>query len=238
MEHISHDHSPLAGAEGHANPEHSTVVIRHYPVEEHGRIVRPQAVLLVSAVEAAQACAAEIGQTMDCDVDIAESRKSAIAMLRRQDFSAVVVDDALAEGDIHGADQLWSAAGLAVPIQVNFAISSCGRVVRDLRAALYRRQLDEKRARTAAETNLQADIGSSLTGIVLELDLLRSGADIPPEFRDRLTQLTDLTTELRRKLVPTLPPKSSRSAVQDAIGMVKTALRTSAAHDAESAAKG
>jgi len=193
------------------------------------RDYKHHAVLLVTAAQTAQQCAAEIAVALDCTVEVAESRKSAIALLRRQEFSAVVVDDALAEADLAGADQLWSAAGMAVPLQVNFAISSSARVIRELRAALYRRQSDEARARTAAESNLQADLGSALTGMVLELDLLRSGHDFPAEFRERLAQLTNLTTELRRKLVPAMTPKA---AVQASISTVKSALRAHAVKDA------
>lgn len=234
MGYIPHDANSGEGPAIRTKEEHTPSAGRHYATISPDHQIRPQAVLLVSAVEAAYACAGEIGQAMDCDVEIAESRRSAIAMLRRQEFTAVVVDDTLAEGDIHGADQLWSAAGLAVPIQVNFAISSCGRVIRELRAALYRRRLDETRARTSAETNLQADIGSSLTGIVLQLDLLRGGADIPIEFRDRLARLADLTTDLRRKLGPAVPLKF---AMRSAIGVVKAGLRVSAARDAERAGR-
>jgi hypothetical protein len=187
------------------------------------------AILLVTAASSAQQCAAEIAVALDCTVEVAESRKSALALLRRGDFSAVVIDDALAEADLAGGDQLWSAIGMAMPLQVNFAISSSMRVIRELRAALFRRQADEARARTAAESNLQADLGSALTGMVLELDLLRAGQDFPAEFRDRLTQLTDLTAELRRKLVPAMPP---RNAVQASISAVKAGLRASAARDA------
>jgi len=193
------------------------------------RDYKTHSILLVTAAATAQQCALEITGALDCAVEVAESRKSAIALLRRQEFSAVVVDDALAEADLEGADQLFSAAGMAVPLQVNFAISSAARVIRELRAALYRRQSDEARARAAAESNLQADIGSALTGMVLELDLLRSGKEFPAEFRERLVQLTALTTELRRKLVPTMSPKAS---VQASISVVRAGLRANAARDA------
>src|SRR5580693_6125002 len=67
------------------------------------------AILLVTAASSAQQCAAEIAVALDCTVEVAESRKSALALLRRGDFSAVVIDDALAEADLAGGDQLWSA---------------------------------------------------------------------------------------------------------------------------------
>jgi hypothetical protein len=188
-----------------------------------------QPVLLVSSLTAVQGCAEQIARALQCDVEVAESRKSAMQMLRRKEYRAVVVDDAVAESDAEAAEQLWRAAALAVPLQVNFAISSATRVTRELRAALYRRTLEEVRARKAAENNLQADIGSALTGIVLELDLLRTADDIPAYFRDRLAQVSALTADLRKKLTPTLP---QRAMVEAAKGSIKVGLRASAARSA------
>jgi hypothetical protein len=222
MEHVAQHADTVAATKAEPMPSRE---IQPPPPHDH----KHHAVLLVTAAQMAQTCAEDIAAALDCTVELAESRKSAIALLRRQEFSAVVVDDALAEADLAGADQLFSAAGMAVPMQVNFAISSSARVIRELRAALYRRQADEARARTAVESNLQAELGSALTGMVLELDLLRSGQDFPPAFRNRLVQLTNLTTELRRKLVPAM---SQKDAMQASIGAVKSALRTSAAKDA------
>jgi CheY-like chemotaxis protein len=206
-------------AQGTELPSQGTAAWRESPMSDGP-------VLVVSPLAAARACADEIARGLQCPVDIAESRRSAMAALRRTDFAAVVVDDGIAEGDAEAAEQLWNAAGLAVPVQVNFAICSSARVTRELRAALYRRSLEELRARKAAENNLQADIGSALTGIVLELDLLRAADDIPPQFRERLGQVSELTADLRKKLVPPLP---ARTAVQAALGAVKLGLRASAA---------
>jgi hypothetical protein len=213
--------------------EETTERAVHVEVESERGPVAPreiqQPVLLVSSLQAAHGCAEEIRRTLRCEVDVAESRKSAMAALRRGGFAAIVVDDGIAEVDSDAADQLWNAAGLAVPVQVNFALCSAARVTRELRAALNRRTLEEARARKAAENNLQADIGSALTGIVLELDLLRESRDIPEEFRERLAQVAALTTDLRKRLVPAVTP---RVAVQAALGAVKLGLRNSAARSA------
>ncbi len=174
-----------------------------------------QPVLLVSSLEAAQVCAEEIRRALRCVVEVAEGRKAAMSVLRRKEFAAVVVDDAIAESDEEAAEQLWRIAGLAVPLQLNFAICSAVRVTRELRAALYRRSLEEGRARKSAENTLQADIGSALTGIVLELDLLQ-----------RLTELSRMTGDLRKKLTPALPQKA---VVDAALGTVKAGLRANAA---------
>ncbi len=185
-----------------------------------------QPVLLVSSLEAAQVCAEEIRRALRCVVEVAEGRKAAMSVLRRKEFAAVVVDDAIAESDEEAAEQLWRIAGLAVPLQLNFAICSAVRVTRELRAALYRRSLEEGRARKSAENTLQADIGSALTGIVLELDLLQRASDVPPHLRERLTELSRMTGDLRKKLTPALPQKA---VVDAALGTVKAGLRANAA---------
>jgi hypothetical protein len=162
----------------------------------------PQQILLVTAAANASACAAELTSALQCDVEIAESRKSAAAAMRRTEFAAVVVDETLAESDWEGAEQMWRASELAVPVQLNFAICSTARVVRELRAALYRRSQEESRARKAAEIHLQADIGSALTGIVLEVDMLKGSSQMPVEMKSRLQHLSVLVEEMRKKLAP------------------------------------
>jgi hypothetical protein len=174
-----------------------------------------QQILLVTAASNAPACAAELTSALQCEVEIAESRKSAAAAMRRTEFAAVVVDETLAESDWEGAEQMWRASELAVPVQLNFAICSSARVVRELRAALYRRTQEESRARKAAEIHLQADIGSALTGIVLEVDMLKGSAQMPAEMRSRLQHVSVLVEEMRKKLAP---PKTPMRTVAASVG--------------------
>jgi signal transduction histidine kinase len=146
------------------------------------------------------ACAAEVATAVPCTIEVVENKKQALVALRRAEFAAVVVDEGVAEDDEESGEQLWRATGMAVPVQVNFAISSAKRLVRELRAALHRQQLEQSRARETTLAVMKAEVGSALTGILLELELLAGMAQIPPEGQERLRHIAGLTTALRRKL--------------------------------------
>src|ERR1700761_5542922 len=109
-----------------------------------------QRVLLVSALSGAKNCAAAIMQQMGLDVEVVPGRREALDPLRAGSYDAVIVEDALAEGDPRGAEVLWKMAGLAIPMQVNFALTGSARLVRDLRAALARREQEQGAAERAA----------------------------------------------------------------------------------------
>ena len=70
-------------------------------------------VLLVSAVRGAEACATAVMQQLGLKVEIAAGRNEAVEALRRGVYAAVIVEEALAEGDPRGADLLWKLAGFS-----------------------------------------------------------------------------------------------------------------------------
>ena len=57
------------------------------------------AVLLVTGHMGAMACVAEVSASVPCMVEVVENRKAALVALRRGEFSAVVIDEAVAEDD-------------------------------------------------------------------------------------------------------------------------------------------
>jgi DNA-binding NtrC family response regulator len=80
-------------------------------------------ILMVTGIEGARNCAAVVGAQLGKEVEVAEGRKAALAALRRREFSAVVVDETMAECDPAAAEAIWEHAGLAIPVQINFALS-------------------------------------------------------------------------------------------------------------------
>jgi DNA-binding NtrC family response regulator len=96
-------------------------------------------ILMVTGIEGARNCADAVGAQLGMDVEVAEGRKGALAALRRREFAAVVVDETVAECDPAAAEAIWEHAGLAIPLQVNFALSGTPRLVREIRAGLHRR---------------------------------------------------------------------------------------------------
>ena len=80
-------------------------------------------ILMVTGIEGARNCAALVGAQLGMEVEVAEGRKVALTALRRREFSVVVVDETVAECDPAGADAICEHAGLAIPLQINFALS-------------------------------------------------------------------------------------------------------------------
>jgi hypothetical protein len=63
-----------------------------------------QTILLISAMTGVQNCAANLSNQLSSSVDIAIDRKDGIALLKRQPYSVVIVDESIAEADARGAD--------------------------------------------------------------------------------------------------------------------------------------
>ena len=113
-------------------------------------------ILIVTGIEGARNCAAVVGAQLGMEVEVAEGRKAALAALRRREFLAVVVDETMAECDPAAAEAIWEHAGLAIPLQINFALSGAARLIREIRAALHRREREQTLARRAAAAAIES----------------------------------------------------------------------------------
>jgi CheY-like chemotaxis protein len=157
-------------------------------------------VLVVSALSGAENCAAAIMQQMGLDVEVVAGRREALEALRAGSYAAVVVDDSLAEGDPRGAEVLWKMAGLAIPMQVNFALTGSARLVRDLRAALARREQEQGAAHRAALRAVESELRNTISGLLLHTQLaLREGGP-SPQLEQRLRLMAELAGNLKQRL--------------------------------------
>ena len=162
-------------------------------------------ILIVSGVEGARNCAAVVGTQLGMEVEVAEGRKAALAALRRHEFSAVVVDETLAECDPSAAEAIWERSGLASPLQINFALSGAARLIREIRAALQRREREQGLARRAATAAIEDELKSTVAGLLLHSQLALSGSEVPASIADRLRVVADLAGHLRQQLNSPLP---------------------------------
>jgi hypothetical protein len=163
-------------------------------------------ILMVTGVEGARNGAEVVSAQLGMEVEVAEGRKAALAALRRREFAAVIVDETLAECDPAAAEAIWDRAGLAIPLQVNFAVSGAARLIREIRAALHRREREQGLARRAAEVAIERDLKSTVAGLLLHSELALSVGDVPTLLADRLRVVADLAGILRQKL--NSPPQS------------------------------
>jgi flavin-dependent dehydrogenase len=166
-------------------------------------------ILIVTGIEGARNCAAVVGAQLGMEVLVAEGRKAALAALRGQEFSAVVVDETMAECDPSAADAIWEHAGLAIPLQINFALSGAARLVREIRSALHRREREQTLARRAASSAIEIELKSTVAGLLLHSELALSGNLVPAAIADKLRVVADLASHLRQQL--NAPPSARGS---------------------------
>ena len=157
-------------------------------------------ILIVTGIEGARNCAAAVSAQLGMEVEAAEGRKTALAALRRREFLAVVVDQTLAECDPAAAEAIWEYAGLAIPLQVNFALAGVTRLTREIRSALRRREREQAVARRAAAAAIETELKNTVAGLLLHSQLALAGEALPPPLADKLRVVAELAASLRRQL--------------------------------------
>jgi signal transduction histidine kinase len=169
-------------------------------------------ILMVTGIEGARNCAAVVGTQLGMEVEVAEGRKAALAALRRREFAAVVVDETMAECDPAAAEAIWDHAGLAIPLQINFALSGAARLIREIRAALHRREREQMLARRAAAAAIESELKTTLAGLLLHSQLALAGSDVPTPIADKLRVVADLAGNLRQQLSAPLQTRNDTTA--------------------------
>ena len=157
-------------------------------------------ILMVTGIEGARNCATVVSTQLSMEVEVAEGRKQALSALRRKEYSVVVVDEPLAECDPAAAETIWESAGLAIPLQVNFALSGAARLIREIRAALHRREREQALARQAAAVAIETELKSTVAGLLLHSQLALNGVEVSSPVADKLRMVADLAGNLRRLL--------------------------------------
>jgi hypothetical protein len=134
------------------------------------------------------------------DVDVAEGQKSALDALRRREYDAVVVDETMAECDPSAAEAIWNRAGLAIPLQISFALSGAARLVREIRAALHRREREQMLSHRAAATAIENQLKATVTGLLLQSQLALATTEVSPPLAEKLRTVAELAGSLRQQL--------------------------------------
>ena len=160
----------------------------------------PQSILMITAIAGAENCAAVLSKQFGVVVETARSRKEGLVALRRHEFVLIVVDQSLVEHPEDAIDSLLKHAGVAITLEINFAISGCGRVVREVRAALLRREREKYLALSAAASSIRSDLRDAIAGLLLQAQLALVEPGIAPQLAERLQLLLELASNLRQRL--------------------------------------
>jgi len=154
-------------------------------------------IVLVSSSPAAGKCAALLQQELSARVQVAETPRRALALLR-VGCEAVAVDEPLLDSDPTGVETLLRQAGTAVPVFINLAIHGLERLAREVRAALLRREREHVAALEAARRVLRNELKGDLTGILLSSQMALAAA--PPEAQVKLRSVCDLAERMKARL--------------------------------------
>ena len=157
-------------------------------------------ILLVTASKRGVECAAVLEHDLAEPVRLADNLRRATSILRNEEYSAVVLDDAMVDADPDAADILLSTSGTAVPVYVNLALSNSARVAREVRLALRRHDEVRTIAMRAAESLLRSELRSALTGILLSTELVLSSQDLSLDAEEKLKQVRQLASQIRGRL--------------------------------------
>jgi signal transduction histidine kinase len=160
-------------------------------------------ILLVTGIEGARNCADVIAKQLEMVVEVADGRKAALGLLRQREFAAVVVDETVAACDPAAAEAIWERAGLAIPLQINFALSGAARLIREIRAALHRREREQTLARKAAAAAVEQELKTTVAGLLLQSQLALSSTEPASPMAEKLRLLATLAGDLRRQLSAT-----------------------------------
>jgi hypothetical protein len=157
-------------------------------------------ILLITPAARAQDCAGALQEATSEATHIAATLQQAVAKLRAQDYSAVVIDQSLLEAEPDGSERVLQHIGTAIPVPVNLAISGPERVTRELRAALHRRKREVVVARQAAEQTLRSELKGTVTALLLSCEMALEVPDLPAPAQAKLRAIDDLARGMSAKL--------------------------------------
>jgi hypothetical protein len=159
-------------------------------------------ILIVSGMEGAENCATTMSGLLGLECDAAQGRKAALSALRHSEYAAIVVDEGVIDTDSAGAELIWEHAGLAIPLQINLALSGAQRLAREIRMALNRRERERALAREAAAAAIGNELKSTVAGLLLHSQLALADREISAPVAEKLRVVADLAGSLREQLTP------------------------------------
>lgn len=159
-------------------------------------------IVIVSAAANARECALALEKQTGERCVYSSSLRECVHKLQSQEFSAVVLDQMLVDSSSGSIDMLWKHAGGGIVVAVNFAINGSDRVVREVRAALRRREVERATARSAAQARLRNELTGAVTGILLSSELALKEPELPAPVASKLRSVRELAMQMKERLGP------------------------------------
>jgi hypothetical protein len=157
-------------------------------------------ILLLTASPRAQECATALQVATGQPTHLVEALFDAMHRLRSSEYEAVVLDQCLLDADPEQGDLLIQHLGTSTPVYINGALSGIERIIRDVRTALARRQIEICNARNQAESALRTELREPLTALLLNCDLLLEMSALHQGIRSKLETIHDMGRRLADRL--------------------------------------
>lgn len=157
-------------------------------------------ILLITASANGPECAKAISALAHTRTEVAPDTLTALNRLRENEYTAVVLDDSMANASAAQLEVLFKHLGTAVPVFVNLGISRKDRVVRDVLTALRRLEQEKNLARRSVEWELRSQLKGDLTGILLSAQQALHVATLPSAAETKLKSVCELAERMRVRL--------------------------------------
>ena len=157
-------------------------------------------ILLVTHCVRALECASAIQQSSAELTEQSDNLHDAFRRVRERDYSVVVVDQFLLDNDPEAAEELSNHSGSAIVVPVNLAISGTERVLRELRAAMRRRERELESARASAERAIRSELTGPLTAMLISCQIALNLPELHPVVQKKFLALQELAKELCERL--------------------------------------
>lgn len=157
-------------------------------------------ILLITASANGPGCARALLAAAHTKTEVAPDVHTALNRLRENEYTAVVIDDSMADASSSELEVVFKHLGTAVPVFVNLGISRKDRVVREVVAALRRVEQEKSFARRSVEWELRSQLKCDLTGILLSAQQALDVPTLPSAAETRLKSVCELADRMRTRL--------------------------------------
>ena len=157
-------------------------------------------ILLITPSARGKQCADSLQAATGEETHWAKTLQEAASRLREQTYSAAVVDQFLLESEPEEGEQIIEHLGTAFPLYINFAVTGLERLVREARAAVFRRKREESAAHRAVAEQMRSEMRETLTAMLLSCELALSVPNVPTPAAEKIRAIDGLARELRVRL--------------------------------------
>jgi hypothetical protein len=157
-------------------------------------------ILLVSPQTGVLRRSEVFSQALGQPVQSADNLEQACLLLRSQVFGAVVFDQGLIEFEHEKAEAIFQLLETAIPVYINFGVSSFERSIDLIRSAVVRRERDLRSARRQAQEELRNEVNDLITALLLSCELAMDNSGNEERGTERIQSIHGLALQIKANL--------------------------------------